>query len=72
MAFGVICAIAALLGFSAIKYSHRAFSVMNGVVMFPVWLVFIISGISLLAVTFASEDVMSQLCESKEDQPGVV
>ena len=38
---------------------------MYGVILFPVWLVFIINGISLLAVSYATGDIMQQVCSGE-------
>ncbi len=40
---------------------------MYGVVLFPVWLVFIISGISLLAVSYSTTEVLNDVCDGIND-----
>lgn len=45
---------------------------MYGVVLFPVWLVFIISGISLLAVSYSTADVLNDVCDGVNDSESQV
>ena len=39
---------------------------MFGVLLTPVWLVFIIAGISLLSVSYSSTDVLNSVCSSTD------
>jgi hypothetical protein len=45
---------------------------MYGVVLFPVWLVFIISGISLLAVSYSTAEVLNDVCDGVNDSESQV
>ena len=68
LSFGIVCLIASIVGFAAIKVKNRGVAIMYGVLLFPVWLVFMIAGISLLAVSYATQDVMEDICDGVNDQ----
>ena len=47
-----------MVGFAAIRIVNRGVAILYGVLIFPVWLVFLISGISLLAVSYVTNEVL--------------
>ena len=67
LSFGIVCLIASLLGFAAVRVKNRAVAVTHGVLLFPVWLVFLIGGVSLLSVSYTTSSVLSDVCQSPPD-----
>lgn len=64
LSFGIVCIIATFIGYIALKVKNRAVAIFFGVMLTPVWLVFIISGISLLSISYSASDVLNSVCQS--------
>jgi|OM-RGC.v1.023804565 ABC-type sulfate transport system permease component len=72
LSFGVVCLIATIIGFTAVKVKNRGVAIFYGVLLFPVALVFIIGGISLMAVTYATEEILGDICDGQNSNESEV